>query len=237
MEIPGLDTPCDPAICTLQACEALGGQLGAAELCDGLDNDCDGAIPADESDADMDGQMACEGDCDDGDDLSYLGAPELCDGIDNDCDGSTGDEEIDADGDGLSPCAGDCDDTNDAVHPDATEDSEELCADILDNALTRPGRFDRQITVDKPDIEGRKEIFLVHLKGINLEGKPDEYAGRLAGLTPGMAGADIANMCNEAAIQAARRKAVVKRRIGVLMVWGGYGKGWKGGRMDCRGRD
>lgn len=80
-------------------------------------------------------------------------------------------------------------------------------ADILDNALTRPGRFDRQITVDKPDIEGRKEIFLVHLKGINLEGKPDEYAGRLAGLTPGMAGADIANMCNEAAIQAARRKA------------------------------
>ncbi|GMH94398.1 hypothetical protein TL16_g12897 [Triparma laevis f. inornata] len=80
-------------------------------------------------------------------------------------------------------------------------------ADILDNALTRPGRFDRQITVDKPDIEGRKEIFLVHLKGINLEGEPDEYAGRLAGLTPGMTGADIANMCNEAAIQAARRKA------------------------------
>ncbi|GMH53231.1 hypothetical protein TrST_g1710 [Triparma strigata] len=80
-------------------------------------------------------------------------------------------------------------------------------ADILDNALTRPGRFDRQITVDKPDIEGRKEIFLVHLKGINLEGEPEEYAGRLAGLTPGMAGADIANMCNEAAIQAARRKA------------------------------
>ena len=80
-------------------------------------------------------------------------------------------------------------------------------ADILDNALTRPGRFDRQITVDKPDIQGRKEIFLVHLKGIKLEGEPDDYAGRLAGLTPGMAGADIANMCNEAAIQAARRKA------------------------------
>ena len=50
--------------------------------------------------------------------------------------------------------------------------------DILDNALTRPGRFDRQITVGKPDIEGRKEIFLVHLKGINLEGEPEEYAGR-----------------------------------------------------------
>ena len=80
-------------------------------------------------------------------------------------------------------------------------------ADILDQALTRPGRFDRQITVDKPDIQGRKEIFLVHLKGITLEGTPEDYAGRLAGLTPGMAGADIANMCNEAAIQAARRKA------------------------------
>jgi len=80
-------------------------------------------------------------------------------------------------------------------------------ADILDNALTRPGRFDRQITVDKPDIQGRKEIFLVHLKGITLAGEPEDYAGRLAGLTPGMAGADIANMCNEAAIQAARRKA------------------------------
>jgi AFG3 family protein len=78
--------------------------------------------------------------------------------------------------------------------------------DILDQALTRPGRFDRQITVDKPDINGRKEIFLVHLKGITLEDEPDEIAGRLAGLTPGFAGADIANICNEAAIVAARRK-------------------------------
>ena len=79
-------------------------------------------------------------------------------------------------------------------------------ADILDQALTRPGRFDRQIMVDKPDLQGRKEIFLVHLKGITLEGKPEDVAGRLAGLTPGFAGADIANICNEAAIQAARRK-------------------------------
>mmetsp|Transcript_8209 Transcript_8209/g.22773 ORF Transcript_8209/g.22773 Transcript_8209/m.22773 type:complete len:931 (-) Transcript_8209:1177-3969(-) len=79
--------------------------------------------------------------------------------------------------------------------------------DILDQALTRPGRFDRQITVDRPDLEGRKEIFLVHLKGITLEGDKEEYAGRLAGLTPGFAGADIANLCNEAAIVAARRKA------------------------------
>lgn len=79
--------------------------------------------------------------------------------------------------------------------------------DILDQALTRPGRFDRQITVDKPDLKGRKEIFKVHLKGITLEDSIDDVAGRLAGLTPGFAGADIANICNEAAIVAARRKA------------------------------
>mmetsp|Transcript_15624 Transcript_15624/g.19589 ORF Transcript_15624/g.19589 Transcript_15624/m.19589 type:complete len:519 (+) Transcript_15624:3-1559(+) len=76
--------------------------------------------------------------------------------------------------------------------------------DILDNALTRPGRFDRQITVDRPDLQGRKEIFLVHMRGLNLEGAPENYASKLAGLTPGFAGADIANLCNEAAIQAAR---------------------------------
>merc|ERR1719287_120861 len=78
--------------------------------------------------------------------------------------------------------------------------------DILDKALTRPGRFDRQIVVDKPDIKGRKAIFEVHLKPLNLAGPIEEYSGRLAGLTPGMAGADIANLCNEAAIVAARRK-------------------------------
>lgn len=78
--------------------------------------------------------------------------------------------------------------------------------DILDQALTRPGRFDRQITVDKPDLQGRKEIFNVHLNGIKLKGDKEDFAGRLAGLTPGFAGADIANLCNEAAIVAARRK-------------------------------
>ena len=78
--------------------------------------------------------------------------------------------------------------------------------DILDKALTRPGRFDRQITVDLPDLKGRKEVFLIHLKGIKLDGEPEDVAGRLAGLTPGFAGADIANVCNEAAIVAARRK-------------------------------
>lgn len=80
-------------------------------------------------------------------------------------------------------------------------------ADILDEALKRPGRFDRQITVDRPDLAGRKEIFGVHLQGITLEGEIEDYAGRLAGLTPGFTGADIANICNEAAIVAARRNA------------------------------
>jgi AFG3 family protein len=78
--------------------------------------------------------------------------------------------------------------------------------DILDQALLRPGRFDRQITIDKPDLKGRKQIFKVHLEGILLEDSIDDVAGRLAGLTPGFAGADIANICNEAAIVAARRK-------------------------------
>jgi ATP-dependent Zn protease len=77
--------------------------------------------------------------------------------------------------------------------------------DILDTALTRPGRFDRQIQVDKPDIQGRKAIFEVYLKGITLDGEPATYSSRLAALTPGFSGADIANICNEAAILAARR--------------------------------
>lgn len=79
--------------------------------------------------------------------------------------------------------------------------------DILDQALTRPGRFDRQILVDKPDIQGRKEIFQVHLKGITLSDSLEAIASRLAGLTPGFTGADISNICNEAAIVAARREA------------------------------
>jgi len=109
-------------------------------------------------------------------------------------------------------------------------------ADILDKAILRPGRFDRQIQVDKPDIKGRKDIFEVHLKNMTLDGSavhlaslveeglaykeakeksvemdlPDEadvrsfFATRLAALTPGFAGAEIANIVNEAAIIAAR---------------------------------
>ncbi|MGZ5243457.1 MAG: ATP-dependent zinc metalloprotease FtsH [Bacteroidia bacterium] len=75
--------------------------------------------------------------------------------------------------------------------------------DILDSALLRPGRFDRQITIDKPDIVGREAIFKVHLKPVKI-GK-DVDAHKLALQTPGFAGAEIANVCNEAALIAARK--------------------------------
>ncbi|MDX5438759.1 MAG: ATP-dependent zinc metalloprotease FtsH, partial [Pontibacter sp.] len=75
--------------------------------------------------------------------------------------------------------------------------------DTLDSALLRPGRFDRQISIDKPDINGRTEIFKVHLGPLTLA--PDVDAKKLAAQTPGFAGAEIANVCNEAALIAARR--------------------------------
>jgi AFG3 family protein len=74
--------------------------------------------------------------------------------------------------------------------------------DVLDPALQRPGRFDRQISIDKPDIVGREAIFKVHLKPIKLA--PDVEPKDLAAQTPGFAGAEIANVCNEAALIAAR---------------------------------
>ncbi len=74
--------------------------------------------------------------------------------------------------------------------------------DILDPALLRPGRFDRQITVDRPDIKGREAIFRVHLRKKKIA--PDVDAHQLAIQTPGFVGADIANVCNEAALIAAR---------------------------------
>ncbi|XP_073291707.1 ATP-dependent zinc metalloprotease FTSH 3, mitochondrial-like [Primulina huaijiensis] len=76
--------------------------------------------------------------------------------------------------------------------------------DILDKALLRPGRFDRQISLDKPDIKGRDQIFQIYLKKLKLDHEPPYYSQRLAALTPGFAGADIANVCNEAALIAAR---------------------------------
>ncbi len=77
-------------------------------------------------------------------------------------------------------------------------------ADVLDKALTRAGRFDRQIFVDLPDLVERKEIFEVHLKPIKLAKKMD--VNFLARQTPGFSGADIANVCNEAALIAARKE-------------------------------
>eukprot|EP00818_Percolomonas_sp_WS_P003509 CAMPEP_0117451848 /NCGR_PEP_ID=MMETSP0759-20121206/9240_1 /TAXON_ID=63605 /ORGANISM="Percolomonas cosmopolitus, Strain WS" /LENGTH=844 /DNA_ID=CAMNT_0005244503 /DNA_START=388 /DNA_END=2922 /DNA_ORIENTATION=+ len=79
--------------------------------------------------------------------------------------------------------------------------------DILDDALLRPGRFDRQIEVGNPDIKGREEIFLVHMRKLTLMKDAKTYSQRLAALTPGFSGADIANVCNEAALIAAREKA------------------------------
>ena len=81
--------------------------------------------------------------------------------------------------------------------------------DVLDAALMRPGRFDRQIVIDKPDIKGREEIFTVHLKPIKTSEETNkiQVARKLAAMTPGFSGADIANVCNEAALIAARKDA------------------------------
>lgn len=82
--------------------------------------------------------------------------------------------------------------------------------DILDKALIRPGRFDRQIAIDLPDLNGRKEIFKVHTKTLKLAKNID--LDLLARQTPGFSGADIANVCNEAALIAARKgKAEIQR--------------------------
>ncbi len=75
--------------------------------------------------------------------------------------------------------------------------------DVLDNALLRPGRFDRQIGIDNPDLIGREAIFKVHLDPLKIAGEVD--ASKLAAQTPGFAGAEIANVCNEAALIAARK--------------------------------
>uniref|UniRef100_A0A9J7XSD3 SPG7 matrix AAA peptidase subunit, paraplegin n=1 Tax=Cyprinus carpio carpio TaxID=630221 RepID=A0A9J7XSD3_CYPCA len=77
-------------------------------------------------------------------------------------------------------------------------------ADILDNALMRPGRLDRHIFIDLPTLQERKEIFEQHLKILKLTQPANFYSLRLAELTPGFSGADIANICNEAALHAAR---------------------------------
>ncbi|PIA54718.1 hypothetical protein AQUCO_00900948v1 [Aquilegia coerulea] len=76
--------------------------------------------------------------------------------------------------------------------------------DMLDKALLGPGRFDFQISIDTPDIRGRDQIFRIHLKAVKLDPKATNLAQKLAVLTPGFTGADIAKVCNEAALIAAR---------------------------------
>lgn len=82
--------------------------------------------------------------------------------------------------------------------------------EILDPALLRPGRFDRNILVDRPDKAGREAILKIHLKNIQIE--PDIDVAALAGMTPGMVGADLANLVNEAALLAVRRN---KKKVGM----------------------
>ncbi|XP_047931014.2 mitochondrial inner membrane m-AAA protease component paraplegin [Anser cygnoides] len=77
-------------------------------------------------------------------------------------------------------------------------------ADVLDSALMRPGRLDRHIFIDLPTLQERREIFEQHLKGLKLIQDASFYSQHLAELTPGFSGADIANICNEAALHAAR---------------------------------
>ncbi|KAI8592033.1 peptidase family M41-domain-containing protein [Geranomyces variabilis] len=81
--------------------------------------------------------------------------------------------------------------------------------DVLDPALLRPGRFDRHVAIDRPDIKGRVEIFKVHLKPIKMAASEDveRLSKKLAALTPGFSGADVHNVCNEAALIAARMLA------------------------------
>ena len=79
--------------------------------------------------------------------------------------------------------------------------------DVLDQALMRPGRFDRHIAIDRPTMDGRQQIFKVHLRKIVTNVDLPYLTGRLSALTPGFSGADIANCCNEAALIAARANA------------------------------
>src|SRR3989441_12638262 len=88
--------------------------------------------------------------------------------------------------------------------------------DILDPALLRPGRFDRRIVVDMPDVKGREQILRVHTRKIPLA--PDVELDRIARATPGLAGAELSNVVNEAALLAARRNKMAvrseERRVG-----------------------
>jgi cell division protease FtsH len=82
--------------------------------------------------------------------------------------------------------------------------------EVLDAALLRPGRFDRQVLVDRPDLNGRMQIFQVHIRGLLMAEDVDIH--KLAAETPGFAGAEIANVCNEAALMASRKE---KEKVGM----------------------
>ena len=89
-------------------------------------------------------------------------------------------------------------------------------ADILDKALLRAGRFDRQIYVELPELNDRKEIFKVHLRNVKIDDSVD--VDLLARQTPGFSGADIANVCNEAALIAARKnKKALLNMAGIVI--------------------
>lgn len=101
-------------------------------------------------------------------------------------------------------------------------------AEDLDRAITRAGRLDRKIELDAPDIAARRELFRIYLNNNTIDGEVEYYAARLAELTPGMVGADISSICNEAAIGAVRRnltkvdlacyREAIDRSIGGLAV-------------------
>lgn len=77
--------------------------------------------------------------------------------------------------------------------------------EALDPALCRPGRFSRRVFVDEPDLDGRRRILGVHIRGVPLEEDAEIICSLIASLTPGFVGADLANIINEAALLAARR--------------------------------
>lgn len=88
--------------------------------------------------------------------------------------------------------------------------------EALDPALCRPGRFSRKVLVGEPDVEGRKKILAVHLRGVPLEEDARLICDLVASLTPGFVGADLANIVNEAALLAARRGEVKVNTLNII---------------------
>jgi ATP-dependent Zn protease len=88
--------------------------------------------------------------------------------------------------------------------------------EALDPALCRPGRFSRKVLVGEPDVEGRKKILAVHLRGVPLEEDARFICDLVASLTPGFVGADLANIVNEAALLAARRGEVKVNTFNII---------------------